>query len=187
MRKVYKIGCLVILIMAAMLAGCQSQSNPPQATEKPSEGKPYPLSEATEAPVESQAPDTAKPYPGADQAPTPVAAVSETDLLIASFRAAGASVELDGTISQSFFTPLGQIIRVNGQDVQVFVYADEATAQGEAAKVSADGSAVGSEQVAWVASPHFFHQGKLIVLYVGDEATVLQVLQSVLGEQFAGR
>lgn len=189
MHTLLRTSFIVILLLTALLSGCQNQPSPPQATEKPAEtaGEPYPLAETTPELAETQAPDTGEPYPGAVEATPPQATGNEIEALIASLKAAAASVELDGTISQSFFTPLGQIIRVNGQDVQVFVYTDEAAAQGAAAQVSPDGSAVGSEQVAWVATPHFFRQGKLIVLYVGDEATVLQVLQSALGEQFAGR
>lgn len=188
MHTLLRTSFIIILLLTALLSGCQNQPNPPQATEEP-----YPLAEETQAPMpspaqfETPAPAADEPYPGAAESVTPVAAAGEIEALIASLREAGASVELDGTISQSFFTPLGQIVRVNDQDVQVFVYTDEAAAQGAAAQVSPDGSAVGSEQVAWVATPHFFRQGKLIVLYVGDEATVLQILQSALGEQFAGR
>ena len=41
--------------------------------------------------------------------------------------------------------------------------------------------------VNWVATPHFYKTGKLIVLYVGDNMTVISTLETVLGPQFAGR
>jgi heat shock protein HslJ len=41
--------------------------------------------------------------------------------------------------------------------------------------------------VSWVASPHFYRVEKLIVLYVGGSEPVTDVLESVLGKQFAGR
>ena len=40
--------------------------------------------------------------------------------------------------------------------------------------------------VSWVAAPHFYQTGKLIVLYVGDDTAVHNVLENVLGSQFAG-
>ena len=38
-------------------------------------------------------------------------------------RAAGAAVDLAGAVSQPFFAPQGQVLRVNGEDVQVFEFA----------------------------------------------------------------
>jgi hypothetical protein len=41
--------------------------------------------------------------------------------------------------------------------------------------------------VTWVAAPHFYKGGRLIVLYVGEDGGVIEVLDQVLGSQFAGR
>ncbi|HEV2107022.1 MAG TPA: hypothetical protein VGR16_02025 [Thermomicrobiales bacterium] len=38
----------------------------------------------------------------------------------------------------------------------------------------------------WVAPPHFFRQGAVIVLYVGEDPAVLDLLEELLGAQFAG-
>lgn len=59
--------------------------------------------------------------------------------LIGNLRQAGATVEPAGEVSQPFFAVTGNIITVNGDDVQVFEYADAAAAEAEAAPVSADG------------------------------------------------
>ncbi len=107
--------------------------------------------------------------------------------LVDNLRQAGATVEPAGEVSQPFFAVAGNIIVVNGGDVQVFEYADAAAAEAEAAVVSPDGSSVGTSMVGWVASPHFYRVEKLIVLYVGDGEAVTAVLESVLGQQFAGR
>ena len=107
--------------------------------------------------------------------------------LFDNLRATGATVEPAGDISQPFFSVKGLVITVNNSDVQVFEYADAATADTEAALVSPDGSSIGTTMVSWVATPHFYKTGKLIVLYVGDDTAVLNVLEDVLGSQFAGR
>ena len=39
----------------------------------------------------------------------------------------------------------------------------------------------------WVAPPHFYKAEKLIVLYVGESEAIIDILESVLGPQFAGR
>ncbi len=107
--------------------------------------------------------------------------------LIDNLRQAGATVEPAGEVTQPFFTVTGNIITVNGGDVQVFEYADAAAAEAEAALVSPDGSSIGTSMPFWVGPPHFYKAGRLIVLYVGDSEAVTDVLESVLGQQFAGR
>ncbi len=107
--------------------------------------------------------------------------------LIDNLRQAGATVEPAGEMTQPFFSVNGRVIVVNGGDVQVFEYADAAAAEAEAAPVSPDGSSVGTSMVGWVASPHFYRAEKLIVLYIGDSEAVTDVLENVLGQQFAGR
>lgn len=107
--------------------------------------------------------------------------------LISALQRAGATVEKGDEVHQPFFSVEGRILRVNGEDVQVFPYRDEASAQREASLVSADGGTIGTTAVAWMGPPHFYRKGLLIVLYVGNTASVKDALQSVLGPQFAGR
>ncbi len=79
------------------------------------------------------------------------------------------------------------MIKVHGEDVQVFQYSSTAATDAQAAPVSPDGSAVGTAKPHWVGPPHFYKKGNLLVLYVGDNDTVLQALEAVLGPQFAGK
>jgi len=79
------------------------------------------------------------------------------------------------------------MIKVRGEDVQVFEYSDAMAAEAQTALVSPSGSAVGTTKIHWVGPPHFFKKGRLIVLYVGDNGKVLKALEAVLGRQFAGR
>jgi len=101
-------------------------------------------------------------------------------------RAAGATVEPAGEVSQDFFSVKGQVIKVNGADVQVFEYESEAAAQEEADLVSPTGSPIGTTMVSWVETPHFYGAGRLIVLYVGGNDAVTALLEDALGSQFAG-
>lgn len=126
-----------------------------------------------------------------EQSTTPVVShggpVRDYVSLIDNLRASGAIVNPSGDISQPFFSVKGQKITVNGDDVQVFEYQDAVAADTEAALVSPDGSSIGTTMMNWVASPHFYKKDKLIVLYVGDTAAIINVLETVLDPQFAGR
>ncbi len=131
----------------------------------------------------------------AEAAPSPTATPPTTShggpvqdyvSLIDQLRAHGATVDPAGDVSQPFFSVSGHIITVNGEHVQVYEYATDDAANAEAARISPDGGTIGNTIVDWVAPPHFYKAGKIIVLYVGNTAHVLQPLFAVLGSQFAG-
>ncbi len=107
--------------------------------------------------------------------------------LAAYLRAAGASVKPGGEVDQPFFPVTGKMLQVHGEDVQVFEFAAAAVADAQAARISPTGGTVGTTNVHWIGSPHFYKAGKLLVLYVGDNDKVLQALAAALGRQFAGR
>ncbi len=122
---------------------------------------------------------------------TPVASdggpITDYVSLIDGLRAAGAKVAGD----DMFFSVPGRTIRVDDENVQVFEYEDAASLEDAAGGISADGftirGATRTVHVDWMAPPHFYKKGKLLVLYVGDDIGVRQLLEDVLGEQFAGR
>ena len=115
--------------------------------------------------------------------------------LVDSLRAAGATVEPAGTASGRTFAPQGQLLTVNGERISAYEFgsAEEADAGGEGVSASgssivttfADGTGI-STNVSWIESPHFYKAGKLIVLYVGCDGDVIDVLQETMGPQFAG-
>ena len=106
--------------------------------------------------------------------------------LVDSLRAAGAAVAPSGTVSQPFFTPQGRVLTVDGKDVQVFEFPSVEEASTVAETVSPDGSSIGTSMVGWVAPPHFYKAGTLIVIYVGSDRDVINALQAAMGAQFAG-
>ena len=95
-----------------------------------------------------------------------------------------------GPISALFYlvfnVPEGQTISVDGYEVQVFEYANEEDALGVAGTISSDGSSIGNATFSFDQAPHVFVSGSLIVLYVGEEDSVIETLQVVLGPQIAG-
>jgi aconitase B len=116
-----------------------------------------------------------------------VRATGEVLRLVKNLRAQGASVALtNDKVSQPFFSGASRIISVNGQVVQLFEYAQVSKANSEAKRVSPNGMTIGTSKPSWLSTPHFFKTEKLIVLYVGDDQTILRVLQAGLGRQFAG-
>ena len=115
-----------------------------------------------------------------------------TGELIDPLLATGAQVEVTGeVVSEGIFSVDGTIILVNGERVQVMDFGDAAALEAQAAGISPTGSSIATNgqasMVLWVAPPHFFRTDTAIVLYVGENLDVIDVLTSVLGHQFAGR
>jgi len=99
---------------------------------------------------------------------------------------AGATVETGDSITQEFFSPEGHTVKVNGADLQVFEYESAEAMEKDASQVAPDGGSIGTSMVNWIDTPHFYKVGRVIVLYVGSDQTVLGLLNKVMGPQFAG-
>lgn len=117
----------------------------------------------------------------------PVESVGSYDQLVVALRSNGFTIEEVGAASQPFFDPEGHVINLDDHDVQGFEFETKGEATSAAEKISPDGDSIGTSLVSWVSSPHFFHAGKLVVLYVGKEGSVIPALEEILGLQIAGR
>lgn len=166
MRKVEFSMLLMMIIISLMVSGCGSS----QAADVP-----------VEADVTSDTDDEAENVtvqPDDEEVPA-------FDALIEGLQAVGAEVEIGEGIEQPFLNVSGQIIRVNGVDVQVFEYPDRAAADADAALIAPDVSTVGTTFVTWVDVPHFYQQDNLIVLYVGQDDSTMVLLENQLGQPIA--
>jgi len=105
-----------------------------------------------------------------------------TPELIEALRASRAAVELGEPVDQVFFGEEGQSLTLNGSDVQVFEYPSVSAREAESALISSDGSAIGTTMVTWIDKPNLFAKDKLIVLCVGRDQAILDLLTGALGE-----
>jgi len=129
------------------------------------------------------------------------AAPVEQSAFAAQLRGKGFTVERLAEASQRFLCIYGAQLRLSGSgltppaELQAYLYDDPALAAANAKRVQPDTSvrwteSDGSEMMAqfvWVAPPHFFQAGRVLVLYTGTDQTVLATLAELLGPQFAGR
>lgn len=87
----------------------------------------------------------------------------------------------------------GQAVNVGADQIYVYEYENTAAAAADAVRISPTGYEIGPTVedpeaiiVDWIAQPHFYQYGNLIVVYVGDSAETLQVLEDTIGSPFAG-
>lgn len=107
--------------------------------------------------------------------------------MLVSLQDEGFDVETSGSITQPFFEPEARIITVNGQELQIFEFPSDAEAVSAAGTISEDGGSIGTSMVSWIEAPHFFSSGKLIIIYLGEDAILIRSLEELLGPQIAGR
>lgn len=110
-----------------------------------------------------------------------------TEEFIEALREQGVDAEKGDSVEQGFFSVTGDSVNFDSESVQVFEYDSPETMESDAALVAPDGGSIGTSMVMWVATPHFYKKGHILVLYIGDNAETLKLLETVLGPQFAGR
>lgn len=130
-------------------------------------------------PTQSVAQPAPEPTPTPQISPDPTLALSE---LMKALRAAGGAVELSAdTVAPIVHPRPGRVLFVNGQRLVVFEYGTLGETDKAALSIPADGLVE-----AYAAPPHFYREGVLLVLYVGEDAALLGLLNQVLGLPFAG-
>ena len=170
---------IILIIVAGLLTfavACTATTPEPEFTPTP-------------APTEVSTPETLpEPIVETIDEPTVTSQGDENGglaNLVDVLRAAGANVEPAGDVDQPFFSVGGQVLLVDGGEVQVFEYPDAAVAEAEAALISPNASSVGTSMISWLSTPHFYVLDRVIVLYVGDDQAVVHVLNEVLGQPVA--
>ncbi|MDI6816685.1 MAG: hypothetical protein QME41_05785 [Actinomycetota bacterium] len=125
-----------------------------------------------------------------------VALPYEFDDLIQELRKSKYEIIMDNNSSLPIFSVQGQVVLLDDERIEVYAYKNERIANQAATTISADGFSItfitdtgvhGAREIDWVAAPHFYKKGSLIVLYVGDKQDITTLLVKILGTQFAGR
>lgn len=90
----------------------------------------------------------------------------------------------NGVLSSRFFSVPGMKFEASGETVLAYEFESEDTAAQDRALVSSDGWGIGSKYINWVVGPNYYHNGKLIVIYDGDESNVIETLTAAMGASF---
>ncbi len=120
---------------------------------------------------------------------------------VADLGSMGVTVQVANEVQQSFLRARGARLCLSGAgitqpaQIQVHAYDDAPLAEADIRQISPDGGRVdipmpngGTAMMIneWIAPPHFFHQDRLVVLYLGSDPAILEILSGVLGPQVAG-
>jgi hypothetical protein len=117
--------------------------------------------------------------------------IADSQALELTLKAMGVDVEYGGANKAAErFGVIPSEMKVNGQQVLIYSFAPGTSAEKASESVSPDGRMIQNADgsimsVMWIATPHFYLYGNAIILYIGDDAEMGVLLDS-LGGQFAG-
>jgi hypothetical protein len=132
-------------------------------------------------------PAAATPAPGIPGAPVDPGAEATTYAeVVASLEAQGAVVEERGQVSQPFLDVTGQALAVRGQEIQVFEFATEQAQRDTAATLGMIRDTVAQAMGEPVGQVHVWANGRIIVLYAGQDSQTLTLLNRVVGTPLLG-
>jgi penicillin-binding protein 2 len=89
--------------------------------------------------------------------------------------------QTDQTILHPFFGVPGQVVRVNGNDLQVFVYPDATARKSDSARISADGRLIAGEVVDWPVPPRFVSSGNVLSVLLSSDNRVAGRVDRAIG------
>jgi len=112
--------------------------------------------------------------------------------LVSDLRDLGATVEERMHQAESGLFPgaLRRNIIIGGGNIQVYEYETPEAMEEFAGYISGSGSQIKRDNVVtmidWIDYPHFYMSGQIIVIYVGRDPEIIDLLERLLGKQFAG-
>lgn len=116
---------------------------------------------------------------------TTVAAPFGFNNLIDALASAGVPAQPGERASGMPFSVPRRPVDVGTFEIAVYEYDDPATRVAEEATIAMEGWSVNHTPVEWVATPHYWSRGRVIVLYLGDDHSVIDFLSQVLGPEVA--
>ena len=75
---------------------------------------------------------------------------------------------------------------MDGQPVQIFEYANEATLAHDVAGLAPDASSIDGTALTWPVPPRFWRRGAILVLALTEDEVLVERLSQALGAPFAG-
>ncbi len=89
--------------------------------------------------------------------------------------------QTDRTVLHPFFRAPGQVVVVNGQELQVFVYPDATSRKSDSARISADGRLIAGEVVSWPTPPRFASAGNVLTVLLSSDARLAGRVERAIG------
>ncbi|QGU96239.1 hypothetical protein GOM49_15070 [Clostridium bovifaecis] len=94
----------------------------------------------------------------------------------------GYQYAVDTSAKRDVLSVAPTIININDENIRVHEYKIRPLLWWDCSKISKDGFEIGRTSVHWVAEPHFYQKGNLIVQYIGEDRKTIAMLGEILSE-----
>lgn len=125
-----------------------------------------------------------------DRSSADVGQIRDEQSLIDYLKKAGADVRPDKAFKQNFLSVEGKYYAVNREFIHVTEYPTPQALEADTVRIAPEGNLSSNPDsltlIIWPDDPHLFRQGRVLVLYAGQNQAIQELLQGALGPQFAG-
>ncbi len=118
----------------------------------------------------------------------PTSEIGTRNQLVSSLRTKSLNVSISGETSPSangYFSVASTDLRVENDLLKVFEYGTAREMDADARFVSSEGQPNPRAGIGWISKPHFYKHGQIIVLYIGCNKEIVEVLDELLGPAIA--
>lgn len=102
--------------------------------------------------------------------------------LVGTLEATGATVIPMGMVEHPLSNLTGQLVRVNGVDIQVFEFDEVVDREQVSVLIQQNAGMVTQYFPQEVGEPHFWAQSRLLVAYFGEDRATINTMSNILGE-----
>ena len=102
------------------------------------------------------------------------------------FAATGHRIEIGPEVEKPYFDVPARGLKINGSPVYCVAFTESKETDEFVATIAKDGRMIGEKKVEEEKTPHFFREGKVVALYLGDKQSTIEILEEVMGKQIAG-
>jgi penicillin-binding protein 2 len=89
--------------------------------------------------------------------------------------------QTDRTVLHPFFRTPGQVVLVNSQELQVFVYPDDTARKSDSARISADGQLIAGQIANWPMPPRFATGGNVLTVLLTTDSRLAARVDRAIG------
>lgn len=118
------------------------------------------------------------------------ASITEYGELVSNLKNLGFSVT-EEDVDKDILQGQRKWLTINDEEnLSVYLYKTSKEMEEDASYINEQGSSYtngkDNAEISWVSDPHFYKEGNIIVLYVGNNQEVINKLEEIIGSQFAG-
>lgn len=112
--------------------------------------------------------------------------IQNTEELINFLKKSNSNLKYSKEDNSWFLSGSLTIADFDGDTIGIYEYKNNQEMEQDAKNISSDGYMIGNSFVEWVAKPHFYKSGNIIVNYIGDNKEMIKKIEKLMGQQFAG-